>query len=192
MLFRSLRDYPVEPHQERYRDLFMLIFYLIGINIVDILHVEKIKNGRIEYRRAKTGRLYSIKVQPEALEIINRYSPGKKYLLNFLDNYNHYEDFRKRFNDNLKKIGKSEYIHTKSKNGRGIKKKVFEPLFPKITSYYARHTWATFAAELDIPKETIAAALGHGSISVTDRYIHYNTKKVDEANRRVIDYLNGI
>ncbi len=188
---RLFRDYPVEPHQERYRDLFMLLFYLIGINLVDLLHVENIKNGRIEYRRAKTGRMYSVKLQPEAMEIINKYSPGDKYLLNFLDTYSRYEDFRRRFNKELKKIGDIEWIEQKTKTGRKVKKKVFTPLFQDLTSYYARHSWASIAAELEIPKETIQMALGHGARSVTDRYINFNMRKVDEANRRVIDYLNG-
>jgi site-specific recombinase XerD len=188
---RLFRDHPVEPHQERYRDLFMLLFYLIGINLVDLLHVENIKNGRIEYRRAKTGRMYSVKLQPEAMEIINKYSPGEKYLLNFLDTYSKYEDFRRRFNKELKKIGDIEWIEQRTKTGRKVKKKVFTPLFPNLTSYYARHSWASIAAELEIPKETIQMALGHGARSVTDRYINFNMKKVDEANRKVIDYLNG-
>lgn len=59
-----------------------------------------------------------------------------------------------------------------------------------IIMYYARHTWATIAAELDIPKETISAALGHSANSVTDTYSEFDTKKIDIANRRVIDYLN--
>ena len=53
----------------------------------------------------------------------------------------------------------------------------------------ARHTWATIAASLDIPKETIAAALGHGGNTVTDIYINFDQKKVDDANRKVIDYV---
>lgn len=52
------------------------------------------------------------------------------------------------------------------------------------------HTWATLAAYLEIPKETIAAALGHGKKDVTDIYISFDQNKIDEANRRVIDYLN--
>ena len=69
-------------------------------------------------------------------------------------------------------------------------KKTVAPLFPKLSTYWARHTWATIAAELDIPKETIAAALGHGLGNTTTAiYINFNTKKVDEANRRVIDYV---
>jgi integrase len=52
-----------------------------------------------------------------------------------------------------------------------------------------RHTWATLAAELDIPKETISAALGHGKKTVTDIYIQFDRKKIDEANRKVIDHV---
>lgn len=52
-----------------------------------------------------------------------------------------------------------------------------------------RHTWGTLAGELDIPKETIAQALGHATNSVTDIYIKFNRNKIDEANRKVIDYV---
>ena len=55
--------------------------------------------------------------------------------------------------------------------------------------YWARHSWATIAAELDIPKETIAAALGHSSSTVTDIYINFDRTKIDRANRQVLDYV---
>ena len=45
------------------------------------------------------------------------------------------------------------------------------------------------AAEIDTPKETIAEALGHSIATVTDIYIKFNRRKIDEANRRVIDLL---
>jgi hypothetical protein len=180
---RRLRDYPCEPHQEMYRDLFMLIFYLIGINIVDLLHVNDIKNGRIEFRRSKTGRLYSIKVEPEAQAIIDKYR-GKNYLLNVMDRYSDYKNFAHRMNLNLRSIGNVEI------SGRGGKKTV-TPEFPGLTTYWARHGWATIAACLDIPKETIAAGLGHAGRTVTDVYITFDNKKVDDANRRVIDFVNG-
>ena len=70
-------------------------------------------------------------------------------------------------------------------------KKYREPLYPQLTMYWARHTWATIAASLDIPKETIAAALGHGGNTVTDIYIDFDQKKVDEANRKVIDHVSN-
>lgn len=46
--------------------------------------------------------------------------------------------------------------------------------------------------QLDIPKETIGKALGHSEwdSTTTDRYIQFDNKKIDEANRKVIDYLN--
>ncbi|MBE5033203.1 tyrosine-type recombinase/integrase [Rikenellaceae bacterium DSM 108975] len=47
----------------------------------------------------------------------------------------------------------------------------------------SRHTWTMIAAELEIPKETIAATLGHGGNEVTDIYIRFDQKKVDRAIR---------
>lgn len=178
---RTLANYPVEEYAEKHRDMFMLIFYLIGINIVDLFNLECITNeGRIEYHRAKTGRMYSIKIVPEALHLINKYK-GQKKLLYMADNYGKHQDYAKYLNKALQRIGE---LHI-GKQG----KKTIKPIFPQITTYWARHTWATIASELDIPKETIAAALGHGGNTVTDIYIDFDRKKVDEANRRVIDWV---
>lgn len=180
---RLLKNYNVEPHQEICRDIFMLIFYLIGINLEDLLHLteDNLVRGRIEYRRYKTGRLFSIKVEPEAKVIINKYR-GKKYLLNIMDDRKDYTSFTTNIDRTLKKIGRVEM------SGR---KKIRHPLFPKLSSYWARHSWATIGAELDIPKETLSAGLGHeiGS-NVTSIYIKFDRKKVDEANRKIIDFLN--
>ena len=46
------------------------------------------------------------------------------------------------------------------------------------------------ATYIDTPKETIGAALGHSSNSVTDIYIKIDNRKVYRANRKVIDYVN--
>jgi len=184
-----IRDYPVEPHQERYRDLFMLLFYTIGINMIDILHATGIKDGRLEYRREKTGKYYYIELLPEAMDIINKYSPGKKYLLNFLDNYTNYNDFLHRTNNNLKQIGPYEWVEHITKTGRKTKRKKRKPIFPYLTTYYARHTWGTIASNLNIPKETIMRALGHGKKVTTDIYINFDIKKIDAANRKVLKYI---
>ena len=179
---RTLFSFPVEPHTEQYLDMFKLIFFLIGINIVDLCNLKEIRDGRIEYHRAKTNRLYSIKVEPEAIEIINKYK-GENYLLNILDRYANYRDYAQRLNRNLKVIGPVKRV------GLGGKK-IYRPLFPDLTTYWARHSWATIAAKLDIPKETISAALGHeiGS-SITSIYIDFDRSKIDRANRAVIDYV---
>lgn len=187
---RELRDYPCEVNQQKWKDTFMLIFYLIGINVTDLLSIETIKDNRIEYRRAKTYKLYNIKLEPEAQEILNKYR-GCSRLLNFSENYKDPRDFIRRLNANLQNIGPYEWILNASVDHPKKNKKKVNSVFPKITSYWARHTWATIAASLDIPKETIAAALGHGGNSVTDIYINFDQRKVDEANRKVIDYVNS-
>lgn len=179
---RQLRDYQCEPAQRQYRDIFMLIFYLCGINTIDLFNLTEICDGYIEYRRAKTGKLYKIKVEPEAMEIIERYR-GERYLLNILDRYGDYKNYVHRLNNNISEIGIVQILP-----GRGGKKEK-TGLFPHLSSYWARHSWATVAAGLDIPKETIAAALGHGGNTVTDIYISFDQRKIDIANRQVLDSL---
>lgn len=179
---RLLFSMEVEEHAVKYRDMFKLIFFLVGINIIDLSNLKDIINGRIEYHRAKTDRLYSIKVEPEAMEIIDKYR-GENYLLNILDRHKDYRNFAKRMNDSLQLLGT---VERKGLGGR----KIYDPVFPQLTTYWARHSWATMAASLDIPKETIAAALGHGiGNPITSIYIDFDAKKIDEANRKVIDYV---
>lgn len=166
----------------------MLMFYFIGINAVDLLTAKTsaLVNGRFEYKRAKTGKLYSIKVEPEAQAIIDKYK-GQDFVLNIMDEYKDYKNFLHRMGIALKEIGETE------RKGLGGKK-IRKPLFPDLSSYWTRHTWATIAAEIDIPKEVIAHALGHSwaNGTVTDIYIRFDEKKVDEANRKVLDYLYNI
>lgn len=166
---RKLFSLPVEPWEQRYLDCFKIIFGLCGINIVDLCALPSLTNGRADYQRAKTHRLYSIKVEPEVAEWLSQYQ-GQGQLLNYLDACRGYRSFYNRLCRSLRNLGLRIGI-------RGL------------SSYWARHTWATIAASLDIPKETIAAALGHGGHSVTDIYIDFDQRKVDEANRRVLDWV---
>lgn len=188
---REFRDIEVEPFMEKYRDLFMLGFYLIGINISDLLELPSgcIKHGRIQYRRNKTSRLYDIKVEPEAMAIIEKYK-GTEHLISILDDGTKETSFRRRLNDYIKRIG--PVTMEKNKRGALIKKNI-KPLHPDIVWYTARRSWATIAACLDIPKETIGKALGHSEwdSTTTDLYISFDNKKIDDANRKVIDYLNS-
>lgn len=180
---RKLFDYPVEPYAELYRDMFRLIFMLVGINSVDLWGLKSItKDGRIEYKRAKTGRLYSIKVEPEAMEIINKYK-GANGLLCIADRWSDHRNFTHQTNKALQRIGEMERI------GRGGKK-IITPEFPSLTTYWARHSWATIAYELGISKDIIAQALGHSDgHDTTNIYIREDVRKVDEANRKVLDWV---
>lgn len=181
---RKLFEYPVEDYAVFYLDMFKLIFMLIGINTVDLHRLTGIsKTGRVDFKRAKTGRLYSIKVEPEAMDIFKKYK-GEKGLLSIADRWSDHRNFRHQLNKALQHIGLVE------RRGRGGKK-IIESAFPGLSSYWARHTWATIAAELDIPDAVISQALGHSSDtnSTTAIYIKRNEKKVDEANRRVLDWV---
>lgn len=165
--FRALWAYePSEERVVRALDCFRLSFLLIGANLVDMYSLRPPKHGRIEFYRAKTGRLYSIAVEPEAQEIMDRYGT---------------EEHAAEFFPGCTKRTVETYLLQDLKD---LPLELDEPL----TMYWARHTWATFAAELDIPMETIAAALGHGARTVTHVYVKRNRDKVDAANRAVIDY----
>lgn len=161
---RRVRDTVIQGKTAIYLDAFMLSFYLIGINMADMLALPKdcIVNGRLQYKRAKTGKNYSIKIEPEAQAIIDKY-PGKNRLLVFAERY---------------------------KNFRYMCNRTLNNLEPGLTWYWARYSWANYAVDLDIPKDTISEALGHkhGS-AITSIYIKYSLDKVDEANRKVLDYF---
>lgn len=168
--------------QQRAKDLFLLSFYLIGINFKDLLHAQKtdIINNRLIYTREKTKKEYSILIEPEAAAIINAYQ-GKHFLLNILEkkpkpgkerNTQVYKDITSQTNKQLKKIAKALHIES------------------NISTYYARHSWATIARNIGISKDDIITALGHGQNSVTDIYINVDLSRVDAANRKVIDYVN--
>lgn len=164
----------VKPHQQQYKDAFVLSFLLIGINIVDLSQLREIKDDRIEYIRMKTGKPYSIKIESEALLFFKKYK-GKNHLLSWFDNRKDYKSFANRCNYELGKIGKLIGIDN-------------------LTLYWARHTWATIAYELDIPDDTISRALGHSQTSgahVTQVYIRTNYRKIDSANRKVINFVLG-
>lgn len=172
----------LEPWMERYRDVFMLLFGLCGINIIDLCHLKEVNGDRVVYRRAKTHKLYSIKVEPEIKSLIYKHK-GKDWLLDILDNYGKSQDFNRRLKRGLDAI--IAYINKQLPKQKQL---------PRISSYWARHTWATLASDIDIPIETISAALGHSyGCATTAIYIRFNQKKVDAANRKVLDYVyNGI
>jgi integrase len=71
------------------------------------------------------------------------------------------------------------------------KKNCGDALLPDICTGSARTSWATIAQEeLDIPRDIIAAALGHHTIDVTTTYLRTDwRKKVDMANRKVLDWV---
>lgn len=194
--FADLRDYPCEPWQQIYIDMFCLSTYLAGINVGDLLLCRGLTRGRLVFTRRKTDKVNATKVRqlnlpvyPEAMAIINKYR-GKKFLLNIMDNMTDYHTFMQHWNKALKKIGTQQKIPDKIGKLRKI---LYQPIFPGITTYSARYTFASVAAnDLDISERTIGMCLGHSwSKSVTSRYINNDQQKIDRTIRRVIDELNA-
>ena len=190
---RLLLNLETKYHYTEYRDMFLLSFYLIGINMADLaaMTADNIVNGRLEYKRAKTGKLYSIKLEPEALAILEKYK-GENHLLSCFDRCTNARAYQGTLDNALARIGLPEYDKAgkvvTAKNGQ----QKMIPIDKKLTWYWARYSWATYAADLDIPKDTISEALGHShGAKVTGIYIKYNRDKVDAANRKVIDYVLG-
>lgn len=169
---QTLLNAEVEPWEEKYRDFFLLSLLLIGMNTEDLLHQTKIEDGRITYNRSKTHKEISVKVEPEAQAILDKYR-GKKFLLNVLDTYANTHNWTSKVDASLKAIAKRNSL-------------------PEVTMYWARHTWATLVhADLGVDINTVADALGHQPPrKVTLIYIRKRDySKVDEANRKFIDYI---
>lgn len=191
---RELMNYPVNTRQQVFRDYFFLMFYLIGINAVDLLLAKKsaIVNGRFEYIRRKTHKPYSIKIEPEAEVLLRKYA-GKKYLLEGMDRFSSHKTFIHQMDDSLQSIGRLTWEMIPDPEDLFAMprlEKHIEPVIPDITTYYARHTWSTLAYEAGVPIDIVAQAMGHSMGNRTTMiYVKLDPKKVDDANRKVIDYL---
>jgi integrase len=165
------------------RDLFILSFMLIGTNFKDLYELKKTdyQNGRITYRRAKTRKrrkdkaLISIKVPPEAENIIGKYKDKTgDNLFVFCKKYSSPHVFVSAINKGLKTVAKILNMDA------------------PLTTYYARHSWATIARnKCKISKADIDECLNHVNTGnkMADVYIERDWNVIDEANRKVIDYV---
>ena len=60
----------------------------------------------------------------------------------------------------------------------------------RLSTYTARHTWATMAYHCEIHHGIISQAMGHSSIAVTETYLKpFHEDRIDEANEKVIEYV---
>lgn len=178
--FRSLWTKSLEPENfktpksfwsaKRSLMVFKLMFCLCGINVTDLYRLtdKDILNGRIETTRQKTGERISIKLEPEALELIRQLRQGSRLIGNAIE-------------------GRSRDCY------RAFLIKQLQQIQPGLTPYYARHTWATLAFDLDVPDNVIAMGLSHAykPSAMNAIYINNDYRKLDKANRRILDYVEG-
>ena len=172
-------DLPSGSSLDKARDLFLLSFYLRGMAFVDMAFLKKtdLKCGMISYNRRKTHQNLNIEWIKPMQAIIDKYAEQTKnspYMLPILTGketspYTAYRKVEHNTNYNLKKIG--EMI--------GLK-------IP-LTTYVARHTWASIALHMNIPIATISEGMGHNSYKTTQIYLEsIDIATVNQANEKII------
>ncbi|MEL6254688.1 MAG: site-specific integrase [Bacteroidota bacterium] len=146
------------------RNFFLASYMMYGMSFVDMafLQVKNITGGRVQYTRKKTGKPYDIKISDSLNKILSFYTEGKKpneFVFPFLkrrslsDQYKDLDQSRKVYNKSLKQIAEL----------CGIEE--------KLTSYVARHSFATQDLLSEIPIKAISEMLGHTSLSTTEVYL---------------------
>ena len=160
------------------RDLFMLSFYLCGINLADLLQVDFRNVNHVEYVRKKAVNLKQsdqrivIPIPHAATPIIYRWMNKNTGKLDFGYKFTYSNFYR--------------YL-TRSLNNVAAELNIKE----KVVYYSARKSFAQFASELGIPDGVIDYCLGHSDKSrgVIRYYTKVREKQAEIAINRVIDYV---
>lgn len=162
------------------RDVFMLSFYLVGMNLADLYELKPMQDGKITYERKKTRTRRKDKakmvlaVPPEAIPMFDAYkSKDEGFALSLHETFLSSDNMTGSLSYHLSRIGKKVGISG-------------------LTFYAARHSWATIALnDCGIDIYTIEKALCHApsGLAITEVYITQDFSKVDNANRLVLDRL---
>jgi site-specific recombinase XerD len=177
-LYRA--DLAEQPRLAFARDLFILSFYLRGIPFVDLTGLRKsdVSNTCIRYCRSKTGAPLEVDIEPCIRELLHRLGSGTAYLLPLLtagdgrQGYAQYQSALRRYNRLLAQLSRELHLRT------------------RLSSYVARHSWATLAYREQIPVAVISESLGHASEKLTYHYLAgFENRTLRDANRRLIALL---
>jgi len=162
------------------RDIFMLSFYLRGMSFIDLAYLRKsdVAGGFVVYRRRKTGQKLTVRWTKEMQEILDKYPENKtEYLLPIITSRtasprNQYRNRHYVINRNLKTVAQ--------KAGLQI----------PLTTYVARHSWASIAKSKGISVSVISEGLGHDREQTTQIYLaSLDTSAVDKANELILSAL---
>lgn len=163
------------------RDIFIFSVLTRGMAFVDIayLRMEDIRDGVLFYRRRKTGQHLRVVLSSLALSIVAKYhQQDARWLFPIIDSederiaYMEYRHGIDRYNRHLRHLG--EMLGMEG----------------KLTSYVARHSWATIVHKKNVPVSVISAALGHTSEKTTRIYLaEIDDNEIDAANRLVTEEI---
>ena len=173
------------PNLVKARDLFILSYYLRGIPFIDLAYLRKadIQENVLCYHRSKTGRTLTITLEPWMWEIIERYkceNPDSPYLLKIIRKPGSIPEERRQYESALRLYNK-HLCKLSARLELGV----------KLTSYVARHTWATLAYNEDIPVSKISAGLSHASEEITHTYLRsFSTEQLAVVNLQMASLIN--
>ncbi len=167
---------------QKAKDLFLLCFFLRGVGLADICFMLKThrQGDYLSFHRHKTAVPLSIQLTNSIRFFLERYGsrqPESPYLFHFLDGaytdtkltYQAYRALLKRTNTALKEVGE-----------------ILDLPIP-LTSYVARHTWATQAKGVGVSLAHISEALGHRSQRITAVYLKsFDQEILDNLNNSVL------
>lgn len=177
-----------EGHTTEYRrlakDLFLFSYFTAGMNFGDIarLRYKDIVRGRVNYSRHKTQKLLSFQLVPNAMWIIEKYSKAnhaqEDYIFPILDRSEH-KTAQQIFNRTHKVLRK---VNRELKTlGEQI------GLEMPLTTYVARHTYATVLKRSGVNIAIISESLGHSDLSTTQIYLDsFENSQIDSAMQHLL------
>jgi len=168
------------------RDLFLFSFYTQGMSFSDManLKTENIKDGFIRYNRKKTGQQITVKLEACMKEIIERYSDAKSNLI--------FPVLRKYSECSESVQWKKTSVALAAHNKNLDKLAGLTGISSRLTSYVARHSWASIASQKGVPVATISKGMGHESEKTTRIYIsQLDHSDVDRANRQILSCVTN-
>ena len=155
--------------------LFSFSYYMGGINFVDMAYLQgsNIIDGRLVYYRKKTSKLINLPMDPEAMEIISRYNTGLTgYIFPILSFAHNTEQMKlNRLHKVITKVNKALKL---------IGQELGLPI--KLTTYVARHSFATVLKRAGVSTSIISESLGHSSEKITQIYLDsFENSQINEA-----------
>lgn len=162
------------------RDIFMLSFYLRGMSFIDLAYLKKtdFANGMVTYRRRKTGQKLTIRWTKEMQSIMDKYPENEtEYLFPIITSRRansryQYRNKHYKVNYNLKNVAQEIGLQI------------------PLTTYVARHSWASIAKSKGIAVSVISESLGHDNEQTTQIYLStLDTSAVDRANDLILSSL---
>lgn len=160
-------------------DLFYFSYLSGGINFVDMAYLtyDNIVDKRLIYIRKKTKKLIKLPIQDKAMDIVKKYKSNNSYIFPILSEF-HKTDIQKE-NRVHKVLGKvNKYL-------KAVGEELGLPI--DLTTYVARHTYATVLKRSGVNTSIISESLGHSSEKVTQIYLDsFENSQIDEAMKNLL------